>query len=110
MILMSYWKYYGWRWLLLLFFLIWGYSTSGPIGTLWALLLFGVVLFIGYTVLDAWHAIQRAFNKPTQVTNFNLTVERDVIKGTPAHPDPTRPSAEDYLPLIESFKHRKEIQ
>ena len=50
---MSYWKHYGWRWALLIGVMGWGYSDSGFSGMLWALLGFGVLMFVLYTALDA---------------------------------------------------------
>ena len=73
---MSYWKHYGWRWALLIGVLVWGYSDSGFSGMLWALLGFGVLMFVLYTAL-----------------------------GTRSDAQPT---VDDYMGMIESYKHRRE--
>ena len=75
---MSYWKYYGWRWVLLVGVLAWGYSDSGFSGMLWALLGFGLLMFVLYTALDA---------------------------GTRSDGQPT---VDDYMGMIESYKHRRD--
>ena len=73
---MSYWKHYGWRWALLIGVLVWGYSDSGFSGMLWALLGFGVLMFVLYTALG-----DRSDAQPT---------------------------VDDYMGMIESYKHRRE--
>ena len=78
---MSYWKYYGWRWVLLVGVLAWGYSDSGFSGMLWALLGFGVLMFVLYTALDAGEGGRRSDGQPT---------------------------VDDYMGMIESYKHRRE--
>ncbi len=91
---MSYWKHYGWRYVLLLAVMVWGYSDSGISGMLWALLGFGILMFVLYTALDAWQRVTRPFRPET--------VRFEEIP----HPE-TQLTADDYLAMIEAHKHRR---
>ena len=92
---MSYWKYYGWRYALLIGVMVWGYSDSGFSGMLWALLGFGVLMFVLYTILDAGTRVTRAFNPET-----------NRVEKIP-HSD-AQPTIDDYMGMIETYKHRRE--
>jgi hypothetical protein len=110
---MSYWKKYGWRWVMLAGVIAFGLNSSGSAGMVWALIAFGLFLFVAYAVKDAAGALRRFFKPGPQtintVNNFTVTVETDAIKGTP-HRDPTRPTVEDHLAMLEGFAYRKEIE
>ena len=90
---MSYWKYYGWRWALLVGVLVWGYSDSGFSGMLWALLGFGVLMFVLYTALDAGTRVTRAFGREADPRRARSDAQ---------------PTVDDYMGMIESYKHRRE--
>ena len=92
---MSYWKHYGWRYALLIGVMAWGYSDSGFSGMLWALLGFGVLMFVLYTILDAGTRVTRAFDP--EADRFESRRRSD-----------TQPTVDDYMGMIESYKHRRE--
>jgi len=109
----EYFKYYGLRWIVLIAFLSWGYHEEGMAGVFYAFILAGIFLFIVYTAFDAWKSLKGALTRPNNNVyidkNFNLNVERDVIQGTAyRHSDPTRPTVEDHLAMLETYRHAKQ--
>ena len=62
---------------------------------LWALVGFGVLMFVLYTILDAGTRVTRAFNPETN------RVEH--IRHSDAEP-----TIDDYMGMIETYKHRRE--
>lgn len=84
-----------------------GYTRTGLNGIFYALILFGFLAFIWYTMVDALARLLNFVQKPTTTNNYNLNVNTgETIKGYPdvegrasRHPDPTRPDDEDFKVL-----------
>jgi hypothetical protein len=84
----------------------WGFWVEGWPGVFYALILWGIWLFVWYAFVDAGNAFANFMNRPRQ-HNVTVRVEDGAIKGHPdiegtsrRHPDPTRPTEEDFAGLI----------
>ena len=60
---LTYWLRYGWRWVLLALFGWFGYRYDGWPGVFWALVTVGIIAFVLYTIMDAWHSLIDTFGR-----------------------------------------------
>jgi hypothetical protein len=83
-----------------------GLWAGGITGVLWALICFGMLLFVWYALFDAAKGVDNYLKGPRQL---DVTVHQgDSIKGHPdvegrawrENPDPTRPTEEDWAGLL----------
>jgi hypothetical protein len=83
-----------------------GFWRQGLTGVVYSIFIFGFLLFVFYTAVDGFHAVARAM-RPEPSTAVTINVNQDGaikghpdIEGTARHPDPTRPTEEDFAGLI----------
>lgn len=85
-----------------------GAISQGAAGAFYSLMLLGLGLFVWQLATNAVQGILRAVRRPSvRIDNktLNLTVEEQAIKGTSANSDPTRPTTDDFMGIIEQRKH-----
>lgn len=92
---------------------IYAFSLSGWAGVYWGFVLFGIVCFLAYTIMDAWKAagrmIGRAVSRPvsrSETYNAEINVYPPARPGTP-YRGSGDPTAENWARVIESDSYRR---
>lgn len=88
-----------------------GGVTAGFAGIFYALMVFGLLCFAFQLTIGVVHSIASMFSRPrVRITNNTMNVRVEdgpAIKGTRINPDPTRPTTDDFMGIIESKTHRQ---
>lgn len=92
---------------ILLLVVAFGFWRQGFAGACFAVFIFGFLCFIFYTAVDGFHAIAKAVKPEPGITVNVNAPDGEAMKGHPdvegtarRHPDPTRPTEEDFAGLI----------
>ena len=88
-----------------------GAVTGGIAGIFYALIIFGLFCLAFQIANGMFQGIMRAVRQPrTSITHNTMNVRVEdgpAIRGERMNPDPTRPTTDDFMGIIESRSHRK---
>lgn len=100
----------GLRILLVVGVSFYGAVTAGLAGIFYALLIFGLLCFAFQLASGLVYGIAGMFKPRVRITNNTMNVRVEdgpAIRGTRMNPDPTRPTTDDFMGMIESKSHRE---